>query len=274
MATVLALVMGAGWIGSRRLRVVRLVASWPTLPAGLDGLRIAQISDTHVGPHSSRRYLARVARAVAGATPDLIAVTGDLVDDYAPDVAAYARSLGSLSAPLGVFAIPGNHDVYAGWLEVRRRLDALPMTVLVNESRTIARGGARLAIVGTGDPAGRGDPSSGAAPDLDRALAGLPSDAFVVALAHNPALWPGLAERGVPLTLSGHTHWGQFALPRRGWSLATPFLERAMGSHRSGASLLYIHPGTGFWGIPFRLGARPQVAIIELRRGETGIAET
>jgi hypothetical protein len=72
----------------------------------------------------------------------------------------------------------------------------------------------------------------------------------------------------VDLTLSGHTHWGQLAFPRLGWSLANPFLELAMGAHTSGESLLYIHPGTGYWGLPFRLGHSAQVAIITLERGE------
>ena len=89
----------------------------------------------------------------------------------------------------------------------------------------------------------------------------------MIALAHNPSLWPELARRGVALTLSGHTHWGQFAIPFLGWSLASPFLEFAMGVHREGKSLLYIHPGTNFWGIPFRLGTPPEVALITLQRG-------
>ena len=121
-------------------------------------------------------------------------------------------------------------------------------------------------MVGTGDPAGgRG---AEVAPDIERSLEGVPRGAFVLALAHNPALWPALAQRGVALTLSGHTHWGQLAFPRLNWCLASPFLELAMGSHARGASLLYIHPGTGYWGIPFRLGHAAQVAIITLRRGE------
>jgi uncharacterized protein len=96
----------------------------------------------------------------------------------------------------------------------------------------------------------------------------VPADTTTVAFAHNPALWPGLAKRGVSLTLSGHTHWGQFALPRLGWSLASPFLEHAMGGHRAGDALLYINPGTGYWGIPFRLGAFPEITIVRLRRAQ------
>jgi hypothetical protein len=123
-------------------------------------------------------------------------------------------------------------------------------------------------VAGTGDPAFGPGTGGDAAPDIERALAGVPPDAFVLALAHNPALWPALAARGVDLTLSGHTHWGQLAFPRLGWSLASPFLKLAMGAHTSGESLLYIHPGTGYWGLPFRLGHSAQVAIITLERGE------
>jgi hypothetical protein len=275
-----------GWAGSRQLVVKRLLATWPDLPPGLEGMRIVQISDTHVGPHSSRRHLDRVAALVRTSNADLIAVTGDLVDDHAPDVDAYARALGNLDAPLGVFAVPGNHDVYAGWAEVRQRLEALPVTVLVNGAVILRRNNAHFAVVGTGDPAGasawatsggggggaRGAKSrtrkaTSAAPDIPAALATVPSGMFVIALAHNPALWPELARRGVALTLSGHTHWGQFAIPFLGWSLASPFLEFAMGVHREGKSLLYIHPGTNFWGIPFRLGTPPEVALITLQHG-------
>jgi predicted MPP superfamily phosphohydrolase len=121
--------------------------------------------------------------------------------------------------------------------------------------------------VGTGDPAGRSIVASGAAPDVDAALRDVPPGTFTIALAHNPSLWPALADRGVHLTLSGHTHWGQLALPAFKWSLAGVFLDHAMGVVSRGESVLYIHPGTGFWGIPFRIGARPEVAIITLKRG-------
>jgi uncharacterized protein len=258
-----------GYVGTRRLVVRSIDATIPTLPAEFDGLRIAQISDLHIGPQTSKRFLADVDRTIAALAPDLIAVTGDMIDDHAEDVAHYAAALGALHAPLGVYLIPGNHDVYAGWPAVEQRLrdSALGATVLVNEARVLSRGDARIALVGTGDPAGRRSSDGDVAPDIDRALAGTPVDTIVIALAHNPALWPALAERGVALTLSGHTHWGQFALPRLGWSLASPFLARAMGVHESDGSLLYIHPGTGYWGIPFRVGAAPEVALITLRTG-------
>ena len=79
------------------------------------------------------------------------------------------------------------------------------------------------------------------------------------------ALRPALAQGGVMLTLSGHTHWGQLALPKLGWSMASPFLEHAMGGHGIGNSLLYINPGTGYWGLPFRLGAWSEITRVTLR---------
>ncbi len=268
-----AAVLLVGYLGAGRLTVRRVDTEVPGLGPEFDGLRIVQLSDLHVGPHTSRRFLERVVETTRSLESDLIAVTGDLIDDRAEDVASYARALGGLAAPLGVYMIPGNHDVYAGWDAVERALHAARLgTVLVNDVRLIQRGASTLALLGTGDPAGGARGTTRAAPDVDRALAKVPEGAVVIAFAHNPALWPSLATRGVALTLSGHTHWGQFALPRLGWSLASPFLEHAMGAHQSEDALLYISPGTGYWGIPFRLGALPEVTLVTLHRGETASA--
>jgi uncharacterized protein len=270
-ATLAVLVLG--YLGSRRLVVRHVDVDVPGLAAAFDGLRIVQLSDLHIGPHTPRRFLERVVSAARALSPDLVAVTGDLVDDRAEDVAVYARMLGELNAPLGVYMIPGNHDVYAGWDDVERALRGADVgTVLVNEAKLLHRGAATLALVGTGDPAAGRRGSSRAAPDIERALAQVPPNATVVAFAHNPALWPALAKRGVALTLSGHTHWGQFALPRVGWSLASPFLEHAMGAHMDSDSLLYISPGTGYWGIPFRIGASSEVTLVTLRSAEVAAA--
>lgn len=262
LAFILAAV--AGFIGSRWLQIKELDARFPDLPAALEGLRIVQISDLHVGPHTSRRHLAAVSRAVQAARPDLIAITGDQVDDYARDVVYFAEAFAGLSALLGVFAVPGNHDVYAGWSGVRAGLEAMRIIVLVNDAVEVRHGADRFWLAGTGDPAGRR--GTEAAPDLNRTLARVPEGAFTIVLAHNPALWPALAQRGVHLTLSGHTHYGQLSIPWLGWSLASPFLEHAMGEHRLGDSLLYINPGTNYWGLPFRIGALPEVTVVTLRR--------
>lgn len=263
-ASAFAIAAVAGYFGSRWLQVKEMDADFPDLPEPLEEMRIVQISDLHVGPHTSRSYLAKVVRKVRDAHPDLIAITGDQVDDYAGDVAYFAEAFAGLSAPLGVFAVPGNHDVYAGWPAVRMGLETMGITVLVNDAVRIERGAGSFWLAGTGDPAGRR--GGGAAPDLNRTLARVPEGAFTIVLAHNPALWPALAQRGVHLTLSGHTHYGQLSIPSLSWSMASPFLEHAMGSHRAGNSLLYINPGTNYWGLPFRIGALPEITVVTLRR--------
>ena len=264
----------AGYLGSRSLVVRRFTARSPRLPAGFEGVRIVQLSDLHIGPHTPRGKLARIAAAVRDAQPDLIVLTGDLVDDYARDVEPFEAGLGRLEAPHGVLAIAGNHDVYAGWAAVREGLERQGILVLVNDAIRLERNGDAIAVLGTGDPAGyhftkRG--GAAAAPDVRRALDAAraqvdAADGFVLALAHNPQLWPPLQRDGVALTLSGHTHWGQLAIPGR-WSLASPFLDHAMGAYVEADSVLYVHPGTNYWGLPFRLGTPPEVAVITLRQG-------
>ena len=257
----------AGYFGARRL-IVRTVVLWPRmLPSALDGLRIVQLSDLHVGPHTSKRQLGRIATAVRAAKPDIIAYTGDQVDDYPGDMEHFAAAFAGLAAPVGAFAIPGNHDVYAGWTEVRRRTERIGIRVLVNEATRVEYRGASFWIAGTGDPAGlqMGGGADSGAPDIERTMAGVPRGAFSLVLAHNPALFPHLADRGASVVLSGHTHHGQLSIPSKRWSLASLFLEYAMGEYERNGSLLYVSPGTNYWGIPFRIGAWPEVTIVQLR---------
>lgn len=291
---VVVLVVGAtlilfgiiGYFGSRRLTFKEITLRPKGMPAALDGLRIVQLTDLHVGPHTSRPQLARIAAMVRDAKPDILAYTGDQVDDYPHDVDDLGEAFGDLTAPLGVYAIAGNHDVYAGWSEVRRGLEALGIRVLVNESVRLSLKGADVWLAGTGDPAGNqfvrgtetridgvgtapssaddGIISQSGAPDIARTMATIPRGAFSVVLAHNPALFKYLAERGANVVLSGHTHHGQFSIPSKNWSLASMFLEYAMGTYERNGSLLYVSPGTNYWGIPFRIGAWPEVTLIKL----------
>lgn len=275
-ALVLALAAVYGYAETRRLTVRTLELAYTDLPEGLDGLRIAQVSDLHTGPQTPRAFLARIAGEVTGTGADLVVFTGDQVDDFPEDVVHFTDAFGHLAAPLGVYAIAGNHDVYAGWAPVRAGMERAGMTVLVNEAVRLERGGDTLWLAGTGDPAGRSAAFAGPggpAPDVEGTLAAVPAEAFTVVLAHNPAVWPELAKRGVHLTLSGHTHYGQLYLPWLRWSVASPFLELAFGMHRRGRSVLYINPGTNYWGIPFRIGTPPEVTVIILGRRPHGGAQ-
>ena len=110
--------------------------------------------------------------------------------------------------------------------------------------------------------------ASPVAPDIDRTVAAIPANEFSIVLAHNPVLWTALVKHDIPLTLSGHTHYGQLTIPRLGWSLASPFLKHVMDSYREADSLLYINPGTNYWGIPFRIGTPPEVTILTLNHGD------
>jgi predicted MPP superfamily phosphohydrolase len=261
----------AGYVGSRSLRVVVRTFSFPNLPPAFDGLRIVQLTDLHVGPQTSASFLRRVRSAITEAKPDIVAFTGDQVDDFDRDVAEFAKAFGGIEPTIGAFAIAGNHDIYAGWDPVRRGLEAMGIRVLVNDAVPLDRAGARIWIAGTGDPAGEQPFLGGAreaAPDIERTLGKVPRGEFVLALAHNPDLWPPLRDRGVELTLSGHTHHGQLSIPSREWSLASLFLEFPMGTFDNGHSVLYVSPGTNYWGLPLRLGAWPEVTVIVLRRGE------
>ncbi|HYC52348.1 MAG TPA: metallophosphoesterase [Gemmatimonadaceae bacterium] len=260
-----------GYVGSRRLVVRHITLSPPRMPRALDGLRIVQLTDLHVGPQTSRRHLARIADAARVAAGDIIAYTGDQVDDHPADIEVFASAFGTLQAPLGVYAIPGNHDVYAGWDEVRRRTETMGVRVLVNDAIGLEYKGTRFCLAGTGDPAGRqmGAAGKSAAPDVDAMFTKVPHGAFCVTLAHNPALFPALAPRA-DVVLSGHTHHGQFSIPSRNWSLASVFLEYAMGTYERSGSLLYVSPGTNYWGIPFRIGALPEVTVVTFRAVSQG----
>ncbi|MEK7402788.1 MAG: metallophosphoesterase [Gemmatimonadota bacterium] len=272
-APILVLLGLWGYAGSKRLVVKHLDAHLPALPPALDGLRIVQLSDLHVGPHTSPGHLRRVAEETRRAEPHLIAYTGDQVDDYPRDMEVFAKYFGDLKAPLGVHAIPGNHDVYAGWPAVRRGLELMGANVLVNRAVPLKHNGHEFWLAGTGDPAGAQmarftKPGESPAPDIALTLSGIPEGAFYMVLAHNPALFVPLAARGAPLTLSGHTHYGQLAIPALHWSLASVFLRFAMGAHVVNSSALYINPGTNYWGIPFRIGTPPEVTVLTLRRSE------
>lgn len=265
-AVLLVVVALWGYAGSRRLVTREITLTHPKLPRGLDGLRVVQLSDLHVGPQTSRTQLARIADATRGAEPHLIAYTGDQVDDHPGDIDVFVSAFGALTAPLGVFAIAGNHDVYAGWPEVRRRMERMNVTVLVNDSVRLTHNGDLFYVAGTGDPAARQMGVVESAPDIERTLASVPKEAFCLVLAHNPALFPALAARGADVVLSGHTHHGQLSVPSRNWSLASVFLEYAMGTYERDGAVLYVSPGTNFWGIPFRIGALPEVTVVTLRR--------
>jgi predicted MPP superfamily phosphohydrolase len=229
------------------------------LPPALSGLTIAQVSDLHVGPTIGEREVRRLVEQVNGLRPDLVAITGDLVDGGVRELGPAVAHLSTLRAPHGVYFVTGNHEYYAGvdaWMAELRRLG---VRVLHNERVTIGDAGASF------DLAGVDDHSAGA--DLPRALAGRDPDRSLVLLAHQPRVAAvGEAVRaGVELQLSGHTHGGQIAP----WNLVVaavfPYVKGLYPHEEDGRrGQVYVSRGAGYWGPPLRLGAPPEIAKLVL----------
>jgi len=244
--------------GGLRVPAVRRVeislARWPR---ALDGFRIVQISDIHIGPLLGRRFAARLTERVNALAPDLVAVTGDLVDGSVEALREEVAPFGALSAKHGVFFVTGNHDVYSGGESWVGRIRELGLRVLRNERITIAGG---FDLAGVDDH--RGDWVHGSTEDLDAALAGRDAERALVLLAHDPGTFRRAARRGVDLQLSGHTHGGQIWPFNYLVRLAVPYVA---GLHRVGASQLYVSRGSGFWGPPMRLLAPAEITELVLR---------
>jgi len=218
----------------------------------LEGFRIAQISDLHVGPNIGRRYVQRVADLTQKLEPDIVVLTGDIVDG---SVARLANDVAPLAALKPAYFILGNHDCYAGaepWMSHFREMG---MTVLANAATMVRKGAARLLIGGVVDPAyARARPEISISEEAD----------FRLLLAHNPRLAPLGAKAGFDLQLSGHTHGGQF-FP---WTLAVRLVHapHVAGLSREGRMLVYVSAGTGTWGPPVRFGTSPELTLLRLVR--------
>ncbi|MCS6798709.1 MAG: metallophosphoesterase [Myxococcota bacterium] len=244
-------------VGRHDYRVETVPVPLPGLDRRLDGYTIVQLSDLHFGTFAGERELAIAVDLVRAARPDLVVLTGDLVD-HDP---RHAVLVGRLTARLvelardGVAAVPGNHDYYAG---VGAILDALERA----GARTLVNAAARLGDADHGFVlAGVDDPWMGEA-DLERALAGQPSDAPVLLLCHNPVYFPRAAPR-VGLQLSGHTHGGQVNIGPRLADWVLPYGYVA-GLYERDGSRLYVNRGFGVAGPPARVGAPPEVTRIVL----------
>jgi predicted MPP superfamily phosphohydrolase len=231
----------------------------PGLPRALDGYVIAQISDLHVGVHVDERDVDAGLELVRRARPDLVVVTGDIIDHDPKRAPFIARKLADLPVRDGVAAILGNHDHYAGATQVTAAMRAAGVRMLVNDGCPIrpADGGG-FALLGVDDVTSHRYGGRGA--DLDRALAGAATDAPRILLSHQPAtvdMWSGQ----IALQLSGHTHGGQI---NPGFRPADLFFHYVSGLYSVQGTTLYVNRGFGTVGPPARIGAPPEVTRIVL----------
>jgi uncharacterized protein len=246
----------------RRARVVETDIPIDDLPDALHGFCIVQISDVHVGSTIKRGYVQAIVDAVNALEPDVIAVTGDIVDGSVRDLAQHVEPLSALRARYGAFLVTGNHEYYSGEAQWTREFRRLGLKVLLNEHVALVHAGTTLVLAGVTDytahhfnPSHRSDPAA--------ALANAPPAAVKVLLAHQPRTASAAAAAGFDLQLSGHTHGGQF-WP---WNHFVRFQQPyTAGLHRSNKLWIYVSRGTGYWGPPKRFGAPSEISKLRLVR--------
>ncbi|AWS47541.1 metallophosphoesterase [Streptosporangium sp. 'caverna'] len=233
----------------------------PRLDPRLSGLRFAVVSDIHLGPLTGVGHTERIVRMINSLRADVVAVVGDLVDGTVAELGPLARPLKSLESRYGAYFVTGNHEYYTAngpqeWIEELRGLGVRP---LGNERVEIAHAGAVLDLAGVNDVNGA---ASGDGPDFERALGGRDRSRSTVLLAHQPVQASEAARYGVDLQLSGHTHGGQM-VP---FNLVIPLQQPVVsGLGEVDGTQVYVTRGAGFWGPPVRVGAPPEITLLELR---------
>ncbi len=254
--------VAVGYREARRVaRVVEVPIPIAGLPAALQGLRIVQISDVHVGPTIRRAYLQGIVDRINELDADIIAITGDLVDGTVEGLAEDIAPLAQLQSRLGAFFCTGNHEYYSGvepWLEEVARLGVMP---LVNGWTVVEKDGASVLVAGVTDySAARMMASHATNPAA--ACAGAPRCGARILLAHQPRSAFAAAEtEAFDLQLSGHVHGGQY-MP---WTwLIRAIQPFAVGLHRHKKMWVYTSRGTGYWGPPIRLGSPAEITLLTL----------
>ncbi|MFV2102235.1 metallophosphoesterase [Micromonospora sp. LOL_024] len=231
------------------------------LPRSMDGLRIATVSDIHIGPLRGRAHTEQIVAAINRLDADIVAVVGDLVDGTVAELGEAAAPLRGLRSRHGSYFVTGNHEYYSGVEEWVAEVDRLGLRVLQNQRLEIAAGGGVLDLAGVNDVSAVGSGVS-APPDYAAALADRDPSRPVVLLAHQPVAALEAARYGVDLQLSGHTHGGQMIPFNLMVKLEQPVVS---GLGEVDGTKVYVTNGAGFWGPPVRVGAEPQITLVELR---------
>lgn len=230
----------------------------PRLPRGLTGMRVVQLSDIHYGLYLSRSSLSRLIDLTLALEPDLIALTGDFVTQSPAFIEPVCEMLGHLRAPLGIYAVLGNHDFRAGAESVTRELRHRNIYVLRNTHMHLKTPAGTIKIAGIDD--------SRQNPDLNAALAPHDPEHFTILLAHNPVALEAASEAGVDFVMSGHTHGGQIK-----FGFAETWYQRHApeGFLQHGLTRMYVSRGIGQVILPVRYGCPPELAAFDLHPATT-----
>lgn len=260
-----AAVLGYGtFIERERFQLREVDLPVANLPAGLEGLRIAQVTDIHIGEFLPERDLERVVDMVNGTRPHLAVMTGDLVTKFGDPVDACLRQLQRIKSDAGLFGCMGNHEMYSDLEEyVESEAAAMGMQFLRNRARTLSFGGDLLHISGVDYQSKRLQRSY-----LQGAEKLVRPDATNLLLSHNPDTFRVAPDKKFQVQLSGHTHGGQIAV-----EILNPYLNVARfvtpyvaGYYHERGSSLYVSRGIGTIGLPVRAGVPPEVTLLRLRR--------
>lgn len=260
--------------------VERVEVPLANLPEDLEGLTIVQLSDLHWGPFVGQAQVRRAVDVALGLEADLVVLTGDYVSRSTHYDPSWARELGRLRAPLGVYAVLGNHDVWVDADAVAGDLDRVGVTVLRDTRLGLSVRGGRLWLLGIEDIGltcgllrSRFSDFQARQQEvketLDALLTGLPADGLRVLLVHNPDFVAMLPQERLDLVLCGHTHGGQVRLPLLGAPLVPLCLGRGYlaGLIRHGSTWVYVNRGIGVGWLPLRLNCRPEVTYLRLTWG-------
>jgi len=255
------IVMGYGFFEARNIRLEHVTVITDKLPKDLDRLRIAQISDVHLGVLVGEKRLKKILDKVKVAEPHILVSTGDLVDGQIDNPDRLATMLREIVTPHGKYAVTGNHEYYAG---LSRSLDFTKkagFVLLQGETQTLKN---LLHIVGVNDPSGSSQGVVSSESEY-RLLSNLSTDLFTLLLKHQPIVGKKSAGH-FDLQLSGHTHNGQifpFSLMTRLFYKIHPGLTRLQKG-----SFVYVSRGSGTWGPPVRFLSPPEVTLIEIVKGQ------
>lgn len=244
-----------------RLRYKHTKIKDKNLHSDLKGFKIVQISDVHIGPTIKEKFLRRVVAKINVQTPDVVVITGDLVDGPAAILKHHLKPLADIKSKYGTFYVTGNHEYYSGVLSWLPEIEALGIRVLLNENQIINIGSAKLLMAGVTDlTAGSMIKSHQTNPK--RAMLGGENSDYKILLAHQPNSVYEANKIGFDLQISGHTHGGQFFPGNILIYFAQKFVA---GLHDYKGTKIYVSRGTGYWGPPFRLGAPSEISVLELQ---------